>query len=318
MAKILITVAYFGPLPDYFPQWLTTCRFNTTIDWLVVTDTDPSRYDWPANVHVMQMDLDGFSALMSNTIEMPVKIKHAYKVCDFKPLYWALVDSFGGQWDFWGHCDVDLMFGDISNYLTPQLLEDFDKIFSVGHFTIYRNDEISRTFYRRHHPTIDWKSILTSEAHFGFDEHIGVNLIWQYHNGRAFADESVVADIDPHICRFERSSNYFNFKNYRHQVFCFDRGKVQRLYLHNNEVHTQDFMYMHFQKRRFAPNQLLPETERFFVTPDGLVEMDDPPATKADFDRLNPAPLVPSLVEVSYRIRRQLRLIKLGLHGQIR
>ena len=52
MKKIAIIVPYFGEFPNYFPLFLNSCRYNPTVDWLLVTDiADP--VDYPQNVRVI-------------------------------------------------------------------------------------------------------------------------------------------------------------------------------------------------------------------------------------------------------------------------
>ena len=49
--RILFIVPYFGRFHHYFQLWLQSCKYNATIDWLLLTD-DETAYDYPVNVKV--------------------------------------------------------------------------------------------------------------------------------------------------------------------------------------------------------------------------------------------------------------------------
>jgi len=309
--RILVIAVYFGRLPDYFPLWLTSCRFNPDIDWLVLTDAPTSAYDFPPNVHLSTMTMATFADRVSALAGVPAAFTSPYKACDFRPLYSCLTDIVPGHWDFWGHCDLDMLFGNIRSFLTADMLAENDKVFGVGHFTLYRNDADTNAYYRKPHPDLDFRAILSNPEHRAFDEHIGVNRIWKLHNGRFHEDETVLADIDPHIGRMTRTSNYIKVDNHRIQVFCFDRGTVRRLYWAGGAVRAQEFMYVHFQKRKFDLPAPAADVDRVYVTPQGFVPMDE--AGEPDrplLVRLNPIPLVPPLAEMNHHLRRRLRLAR--------
>ena len=50
-----------------------------------------------------------------------------------------LFEKYIKDFDYWGHCDCDLIFGNLEKNVTPLLNEDYDKLFAAGHLTIYKN-----------------------------------------------------------------------------------------------------------------------------------------------------------------------------------
>ena len=44
-------------------------------------------------------------------------VNSPYKLCDYKPVYGLIFDEDLQDYDFWGHCDVDLIFGDIRKFI---------------------------------------------------------------------------------------------------------------------------------------------------------------------------------------------------------
>jgi len=308
--RVLVIAAWFGPLPTWFPLWLTSCHLNGDIDWLLATDADLSAYDLPRNVHVASITMKDLADRVQEVTGVAVQFEHAYKACDYKPLYWCLLDLAPGHWDFWGHCDLDMVFGDLNAYLKPELLGAYDRLFGLGHFSLYRNNVKVNNFYRLPHPSLDYRDVLSDPDSRGFDEHLGVNKIWHLHNGRFYENEDVVADIDPHTRALRRISTKSFADNSRSQGFAFESGRVFRYFERGGRVESEEFMYVHFQKRRFD----LPPPDgagtRFWLTPRGFVPMDDRPKTGARLRALNPAPLVPRPSEALHRVRHGIRLIR--------
>ena len=311
--KTSVISVYFGELPSYFQLWLDSCGNNTFFDWNVFTDAPTGTYRTPRNVKYSRLTLEGFGEIVSKYLRFDIKITSPYKVCDFRPLFHILLDP-NERYEFWGHCDIDMIFGDMDKFLTPDLFRNYDKIFGVGHLTLYRNDEKTNSFFQRPHPNLDWREIVSRSEHYGFDEHIGVNRIWKLHNGRFFENESIIADIDPGITRFERASTFERIHNYRHQVFWVDRGAVKRLYECAGRIQEESFMYIHFQKRKLPPPTFLPDTGRYYITPGGFVAMSDSPLDRREMDQLNGSPRL-TWSELGYRLRRFARLARRSLNS---
>lgn len=110
--KVVVIGVYWGEFPAIFPQWLHSCERNKTIDFLVVTDNN---YDnLPANVTFINMSLSNFRKLAIKKIGMEeISLKRIYKICDYKPIYGCILEDYIKEYDYWGHCDFDMIFGDI-------------------------------------------------------------------------------------------------------------------------------------------------------------------------------------------------------------
>jgi hypothetical protein len=69
-----------------------------------------------------------------------------HKLCDFRPFFGLAFEDILKGHDFWGYCDLDMMFGDLGKLFTDDFLNALD-VFSahnsqlIGHFTILRNVE---------------------------------------------------------------------------------------------------------------------------------------------------------------------------------
>ena len=82
--------------------------------------------------------------LIKKKLGKEAMLESAYKVCDYKPAFGIIFDDCLNDFDFWGHCDVDIIWGDIRKYTTEEILDKCD-IFSTrkwmisGHFSLFRN-----------------------------------------------------------------------------------------------------------------------------------------------------------------------------------
>jgi hypothetical protein len=302
--SIAILAVYFGTLPRYFPAWLKSCSYNSEFRWFLFTDADLSAYDVPENVTSRSLTLQQFREKMAQELGFELHFQTPYKVCDFRPLFWVLLQEESDRYDFWGHCDMDMLFGDLQAFIEPSWFVNYDKIFSLGHLTLYRNNCTTNRMYRRMHPTLEWREILSDTAHRGFDEHIGINLIWKLHHGQFYENEGLVADIDPHLAAFKLVPPG---NNYRSQVFCFERGKVFRGYYHGNRWCTQEFMYIHFQKRAFDVPDLPPGVDSFYITPRGFLARRDAVPSIGMVQSLNPVRHFESIAEIKYKCRQRVR-----------
>jgi hypothetical protein len=304
LPAVAIVAVWFGALPRYFQLWLDSCGFNGGFDWVVFTDADVSPYAVPANVGIRKMTARAFAERMGAVLGFPVVLGSPGKVCDFRPLFWALLSDEARCYAFWGHCDLDMIFGRLDGFITRDLLAAHDKIFSVGHLTLYRNGEPANQMFRRPHREVDWRAILADPRHHGFDEHLGVNRIWRAHGGRVFEDESLIADIDPALARFERAAPG---RNHRRQLFYFDRGRVFRGYAQGSQWRVEEFMYIHFQKRPMTAMPR-PGATRYAIAPGGFFDLPEDVAWDDLADTLNPRSF--RWVEMRHRGRCGLRRLR--------
>jgi hypothetical protein len=140
---ICLIIVYFGKWPVWFPAFLLSCKSNPSVTWLFFTDCGSPVFH-PPNVVFYKKTLSEMKRLVKETFGEDATLKHAYKVCDYKPAFGILFKDYLNEFDFWGHCDVDIIWGDIRKYATQEILEAYD-VFSTrremisGHFTLFRN-----------------------------------------------------------------------------------------------------------------------------------------------------------------------------------
>jgi len=128
MNRIVFIIPYIGTYPWYFPYFLHSCRYNPTVDFLIFTDNDTPELDVPDNVRIIPFTLEQFRFQATRALGFEVAIEHGYKLSDFKPVYGHIFADHIGDYDFWGYCDVDVIFGNIRLYMTNELLNEYDVI----------------------------------------------------------------------------------------------------------------------------------------------------------------------------------------------
>ena len=224
MKSIAFVVPWGGKLPAYFQLWLESCKRNPSVDFLVFTD-DYTGYNYPENVKVSYMSFEQMKELFQKHYDFPLSISAPYKFCDFRPAFGEIFSDYLVGYDYWGHCDVDLIWGDIRKFVTDDVLTKYKRIFSRGHCSIYENSSEVNALYRTL-PTCgcqDWKNVFQSEKSCCFDEWAGhcgggMSQIMLQNNVTIF-DEVCSADINVNKGNFEinrmekHKGLYFAYEN---------------------------------------------------------------------------------------------------------
>ena len=132
MPRIKIIITYMGNYPWYFPYYLHSCRYNPTIDFLILTNNDDPILELPANVTILPYSIEQLKADASKSLGFEIAVESGYKLCDFRPAYGYIYSEIIKDYDFWGYCDIDVIFGNIRAFMTDELLNEYD-IISARH-----------------------------------------------------------------------------------------------------------------------------------------------------------------------------------------
>tara|TARA_R110001583_G_scaffold1285_1_gene10556 strand:- start:25007 stop:25942 length:936 start_codon:yes stop_codon:yes gene_type:complete len=305
--KIRIIAVYFGVLPKYFDLWLKSCSYNNDFEWLLVTDASLVEFNVPANVIHVSQTIEDFKSLANKKLVINVADFNPYKICDFRPAFGLIFDEYLSECQFWGHCDLDMLFGDLSHFITPKLLT-YDKVFTVGHLTLYKNTDKVNNIFKEFGKS--WKNILNDIEHFGFDEHQGVNKVWVDYASNVYVNESLIVDVDPNTFRFEFCKPWLNKSK---QTFVYDSGKVYHVYVNCwGKVIKNEFMYIHFQKRKFSSFISAKLNDKFLIYVDGFVSFENYETVPDLIKCYNNLPLSIFFKEIPFKIKRFIRLIRRG------
>lgn len=285
----LLILPYFGPLPNYADLFFRTCAANPTVNWLLVTDQSVDASRLPENVAVKRTTFSALKRGIDAAVGFETALNSPYKLCDFRPAYGQIfLDDIAG-FDLWGHCDLDILLGDVRRFLTPEILTGYAKVLIHGHFSLYRNSEEVNRYFLLETPDVSFRRAATTAGPVAFDEFGGIKRILEHHRIPVFRDDRMLADIDQHVYRLIAECP----PNHRYQCFYWEDGRVMRRYWEGGHLGTQEYLYIHLQKRRMQPPP--PDLHRargWFIRPRDFVVKDFDPTSPAELSRMNPGHLV--------------------------
>jgi len=169
--SIVLLVCYFGKFPWYFDYFVHSCKYNPSVDFYIITDDIAYTNPLPNNVKLIYKTLNEVSLLATKKLGFEINITYGYKLCDFKPAYGFIFPELIKGYDFWGYCDIDVIFGNIRDFMTDDLLENHDLIsvrpdWIPGCFILFKNSLKMNTLFKQ---SKDYKKVFTSDKHYCFD-----------------------------------------------------------------------------------------------------------------------------------------------------
>lgn len=170
--SIAIIVCYIGKLPWYFDYFVHSCKYNPSVNFFIVTDDTGYAKSVSSNIRFIYKTLSEINQLAKEKLELHVQITTGYKLCDFKPTYGILFSELLKGYDFWGHGDIDVIYGNIRKFMTEKVLQKNDLVsvrhdYVTGSFTLYRNTRKMNELFKL---SKDFRKVLISERNFCFDE----------------------------------------------------------------------------------------------------------------------------------------------------
>ena len=131
MNKVVFIVPYFGKFPNYFQLVLNSMEFNKEFKWLIFTDNNEN-YNFPENVKIIKITFEEIKKQIQKNFDFKISLEKPYKFCDFKPTFGYIFQEYLKEYTHWGHCDIDVIFGDLSKFITKDILKKYEKIFMFG------------------------------------------------------------------------------------------------------------------------------------------------------------------------------------------
>lgn len=264
--KTCFIICWFGNLPDYFPVWAKTCSYNKDFDFLIFTDAQV-RYNLPPNIKHIKFTLKELLKRIENKVFSPTKLTKPYRVCDFRPMYGIIFANELAGYDFWGYCDIDVVFGDLSKFLSAQ---DFqrDAILNGGHFTLIRNCDSMNELYKKDGALFSYKTVASKEAIYAFDETTGIHRIARRNKVNARYGIPYIEALS----KYTQLRSRMSAKNPDTQAFYWEDGCLYRVKEEDNHCFYQEIAYIHLQKRELGIlDETLVKANSFWVTPKGFV-----------------------------------------------
>lgn len=261
MEKNVLILPYFGKLKPYFDLFLLSFSYNKSFDLLIITDQNTDLYVIPNNVIVINTTFDLLRDFIASKFDFNIDLDRPYKLCDFKPAYGYIFFEKIKEYKYWGHCDCDIIFGDLS--IINRIIDKYnpDKIFANGHLTMYKNNENNNLYFMtKYNNEFLYKEAFSTNKIYGFDEG-GFNFKNELKSVHEIFFNSKQKIVYTDDLSFNISTNYFNFINEKYDenikgwiqsekaVLVWDKGKLFGIL--NNNI-KKEYLYAHFQSRKMV------------------------------------------------------------------
>lgn len=281
--KVCIIITYFGTLPETIDLFMQSCRNNPEFEWLIFTDCEYSNP--PLNVHLEKYTFDEIKELIYDKLKIQIVLERPYKLCDYRPAFGIIFEDYLKKYDFWGYGDLDVVYGDLSKFITDNVMNKYDKIYVCGHLSLVKNNEKCNNVYKTETKNSwDYRKVFTDSNSWIFDEYKGINekLI---KNGFKIYSNFDFADIDVTYQRFRRADrktiNHVFFKypfkrdlpsNYDFQLFIWENGKAYHVYYDKKErLHKDELSYIHYRRKLVCKNEDF-STGMFVISNKGIIK----------------------------------------------
>lgn len=163
---------YFGKWPEWIELYLRSCSFNNFIDFHFFTDCCIPNCAYE-NTIFHSISWENYQKLISERLCINYQRQSAYALCDVRPFYGFIHKKLLQNYDFWGFGDIDVCYGNLSNFINTKTLNSKNVISMhadriSGHFALFRNSEHFRNLC---FSIPNWKEKLQSTKQYGMDEH---------------------------------------------------------------------------------------------------------------------------------------------------
>lgn len=289
--KVVFIIPYFGKFNNYFPLFLLSCKYNSDFNWLIFTD-DETNYEYPSNVKVIYKTFEEIKSDFQRKFDFAISLEKPYKLCDYKVSYGYVFYDYIREFDAWGHCDTDLIWGDISKFVTDEDINQYDKIGILGHCTIYKNNEnINQVFMKNLSGNERYKEVFTSNQNHSFDEEFkySINNIFE-EQGLSIKYTEYEANIYTKSSNFKIITINSNKKSYsvekkKNAFFVWDNGKLYRVFLQNKEIHKKEYLYIHMQSRPMQIRVTYLNRNNFKIIPNSFDDLEYIDVTVNNFNK---------------------------------
>lgn len=164
-------VPYFGDYPEWMPYWESNTERMREHGYDFLFDTDEQ----------------DFQRRVERTlgIECP-PMTGTGRIWNFRPALGVLYKNEIKEFDWWGHCDFDCVFGRVEQWVTDEFLLDLDvhsnhDDYICGPWTLYRNTPVVNTMFLN---TDEWAERMGGDdwSH-GWAEKGFTQIVDGYHDG---------------------------------------------------------------------------------------------------------------------------------------
>lgn len=282
MNRLVIILPYFGEFPNYFQLFLNSCAYNNDIcDWQIYTD-NRREYKYPSNVKVFNRSFDDIVKIIHEKIGEECIVSNPYKLCDYRPAYGKIFEDNIEGYDFWGHCDCDLIFGKMSDFINNEMLE-YDKIFRLGHLVFYRNNKnVNERFMLPINGVYRYKQVFSKEENCIFDEanennELSIDDIWSEYGFSCYINDYLIANTyyksNDFVLVYQKDRFPFDKEKRKKAIFIWNEGRLIRYCKEKEKIVEKEFLYIHLMRRKMKIN-ITNENKRYAIIPNAFDNVD--------------------------------------------
>jgi len=175
MHKVCMFNVYFGNLPHWLDFFVQSANYNQEYDFYIFNDKIENEYN-TGNVYFKKMTIEKISQIISDKFNRTYKLNNIRKLCDWKTVYGRIFSEISQDYDFWGHCDLDMIWGNMSNFITNDDYQKYDIISGdqnrlCGPFNLFKTSNLIDVYKYNS----SWQNILFNLPHVAYDE-IGLDI----------------------------------------------------------------------------------------------------------------------------------------------
>ena len=216
---------------------------------ILICAEKPPRSSLPANVKHVPMTGEEIWRRIEKSTQIKLEQRPGHKLCDFRPFFGLAFEDRLREYEFWGFCDIDLMFGDLEKFFDEQTLASLD-VFSahanqfVGHCTFLRNrKDINRLGFE----IPNWQQLCKSPITEHVDEERFSEVLRRHPEIRWARPELLEREIEKPLCRhaitFSFGGKVADSVQLVNPVVTWEKGV---LHLEREGKHKTEILYVHF------------------------------------------------------------------------
>ena len=271
MNKVCLVSVYMGnEFPDIIKAWAKSCEANPDFNFLLVSNINQKDIKFPSNVKLLNITFADLRNRIQKLFEFPISLNKPYKICDFKPVFGQIFKDELINYEWWGYTDIDVIYGDMNKFITPNMLNDFERIGMYGHLSMYKNNDKMNNLYKEKGSIFNYKRVFSKPYSYIFDESDGMNMICEKNRIKWFKNLRL-ADADRYS---KRITEYFD-NMHCPEVYLWNDGHIFHEYIQNNILKEREYCYLHVSSKKISVSDKINISDSFIINSQNLVYLNN-------------------------------------------
>lgn len=273
MKRICVLIPYYGEWPNFLPIYLKSCASNPHVSFLFFTDLIPPA-EFPSNVYFHPFKFEEIKVRLNSLLGFESAITTPYKLCDVRPAYGLIFKEYITDFDFWGWGDIDLVYGNLSKFISQEMLEEIDVIsfrkrWLSGSLCFIRNNHFLTNLFLQAN---DIRKIFATPKYMGFDE---ISKCWHLIREVPFEEIEWTSDNFTRLLKNAENTGLVKLQFNDHAKESIPRGDYliwESGVLSDNQ--KKNYSHYHFITEKSNPYFVLPQisilSEKYFIDQAGF------------------------------------------------